>query len=212
MNTQPHTLPPTPNEAIDVIRSPSDFGIEVDRGCWIAPTAWRASTGYGPYLAFYEASYGEIPAGMEVFHICKGGPRGCVRPKHLDIAPAGSKIRHVKDPAIEDEDANEFQRRMLDEQRARRATIPQFARELGVANSTLSDWLKGITVPSADTYEAIKRKLGWEGGDHKFGVLVIVERIVTAHSAGEAARAVIDDLIRDGQPEKVEIIDASVRA
>jgi transcriptional regulator with XRE-family HTH domain len=201
----------TPEEARDVIRRPAEFGIRMDEraGCWLWPQP--ASTGFGPYLAIYEASFGEVPEGMEVFHVCSGGPRGCVRPQHLDIAPADSRIRHVPDPAITAAERAGFAVKIGDERRARKATRAAFARELGISPTTVRDWEEGRTAPTPDFYDQIVRKMGWDGLDHKFDVVVAVQRTVTAKTAGQAARQVLDELTLDGQPEKVEVVRASMR-
>lgn len=62
--------------------------IENQAGCWIWQGATNKATGYGTlsndyaHRLFFEATKGEIPAGMTIDHLCK--VRNCVNPDHLE--------------------------------------------------------------------------------------------------------------------------------
>lgn len=148
---------------------------------------------------------------MDVFHQCRGGHLGCIRPSHLDIAPTGSKIRHVPDPAIGLTRLSEFAERLKREREARRVSKPQFAAELGVNQGTYRSWEAGESAPLADVYHDIAQKLGWDGHLRRFSVVVALERTVEARSAGEAAQSVLDELEVDGRPLKAAVIRTQLR-
>jgi transcriptional regulator with XRE-family HTH domain len=201
----------TVEEARRCIGERIGFRQDAREGCWI----WKhpASTGYGPFLSFYKAAYGEFdPGKLEVVHICSGGAKGCVRPRHLDLVPIGSRIARVPDRALALEERSGFAAQIRDERRARKATKADFGRELGVSASTITSWEAGRTAPDPDHYDEIKQRLGWDGLLRRFEVIVVVERIRLARSSGEAARAVIDELTPEGEPDKVEIVRCRVRA
>jgi transcriptional regulator with XRE-family HTH domain len=200
----------TPDEARECIVKKVGYQFEERTGCWIWPVT--ASTGFGPFLAFYEAAYGPAPKGFEVKHLCHSGDRGCVRPSHLDVVPIGSKLAKRPDPALSVEERLSFAARIRDERTARRATRAAFAKELGIAASTMRDWEEGHSQPTGDTYRQLAKKLGWSGHRRKFRVTVIHERIIQAHSAGEAVREFYDELDIEGEPLKTEVVAARVVA
>jgi transcriptional regulator with XRE-family HTH domain len=148
---------------------------------------------------------------MEVYHLCLGGRRGCIRPRHLDIAPAGSRIKHVPDPKLSIAERDQFKDRLLLERQARGSSMPEMASELGVSQATYREWEKGGSAPVQSIYDEISRKLGWDGLMRRFSVLVAVERIVAARSAGDAAAQVLEGLTEEGAPLKAKIIRATVK-
>lgn len=143
--------------------------------------------------------------------MCAGGPRGCVRPTHLDIWPEGTRIRHIQDPAIAPRRRADLGERLEGERSARRWTKRQMASELGVSVGTYGDWLKGLSAPTLQVHEEISTKMGWDGVLRRFDVIVALARHVDASSAGEAAARVLADLEFDGQPLKAEILRVDAR-
>lgn len=81
------------------------FWAKVSRStaCWHW-TAAKNSRGYGSfgyggrtYLAHriaYALTYGEIPVGMEINHVC--GVKSCVNPLHLEVVTAAQNIQHAR--------------------------------------------------------------------------------------------------------------------
>lgn len=148
---------------------------------------------------------------MDVFHSCRGGDRGCIRPTHLDAAPAGARIRQLPDTPSSAARKGDLANRLHDERRARRVSAPEFARELGVAFDLYRDWELGRRFPTAAGYQDLERRLGWDGHLRRYTVLVALERTVEARSAGEAASSVLAALEIDGRPLKAEVIRTSVK-
>jgi DNA-binding XRE family transcriptional regulator len=149
--------------------------------------------------------YDRVPQGFEVFHVCQGGRRGCVRPSHLDLAPAGSRMRDVPDPSIEVGDRMAFAKRLRDEREARSSTRGQFAKELGVAASTLGHWEDGVHQPADDMYRQIARQLGWDGRPRRWMVTVVHQRVVVARSSGDAVREALEPLRIEGEQLKTAV-------
>lgn len=207
--SKPEIKVPTLAEAGELIRSRGGF-TENDAGCWIWDHA--TVTGYGPYLPFYEAVFGPVPAGLEVYHLCHGGPEGCVRPTHMDIAPPDSKMKRIPDPALTVEQKDDFAHRIEEERLARKASKQQFAKELGVSSTTLRDWVSGVSAPLPDTYRRISKKMGWDGHERRFRVTALHQRVIVARSAGEAVRQFHHDLNIEGETLKTEIVRAEVVA
>jgi DNA-binding XRE family transcriptional regulator len=197
----------TRDEAVELIEQGRGY-TEDANGCWLYDVPM--STGFGPFLAFYEAIYDRVPRGFEVFHVCRGGRRGCVRPSHLDLAPAGSRMRDVPDPRVDPADRMAFASRLRDEREARRANRPQFAKELGVAASTLGTWEEGLHQPADDMYRQIARQLGWDGRPRRWMVTVVHQRVVVARSSGDAVREALEPLRIEGEQLKTAV--HSVRA
>lgn len=191
--------PLTVDEAREAIRTRTGFQVDHDTGCWL----WEDSpANLGPYWAFYEAAFGEVPDGCRVYHLCSHGRRGCVRPGHLELALPGEPLPDPKPSVVE---RNGVAKRLADEREARRWTQAQFARFLGVSTDTLRNWERGVHAPSTDAYAELVRKLGWDGKVRKWKVILVAERVVPARSAGEAAREVWDELEVDGQPRKTVV-------
>lgn len=188
------------SDARDSIQSGEGWALEEDTGCWL----WSepSASGYGPYLSFHRATYGEAPDGFEVAHICRGGRKGCVRPSHLDLVAAGSVLPNLAEPALAQELRSSFAARIKDERAARRMTQEEFAREMRVSVMTIRNWESGRKTPLPETYRAIARKLGWNGRRRKYTVVFVHEVIVTAGSTGEAMRKVWDEIDREGRPRK----------
>ena len=178
--------------------------VDPDTGCWYWP--YRTSTGYGPFLSFFVAAFSEPPEGMDVFHLCRGGPFGCIRPSCLDVAPTGTKISRVRDPRIARERLPAFAERLRAERSARRITQHEFARQLGVSATVYGAWENARNAPTREAYREIAERLGWDGVLRRFAVLVALERVVEARSAGEAASAVLGGVEIDGQPHKAQVI------
>ncbi len=198
-------------EALRVLQEPELY-VEVDpgTGCWYWP--FTASTGYGPFLAFFAAAFGEPPDGMDVFHSCRGGERGCIRPSHIDTAPFGTKMRHVPDNRRLDAGRRSgFGERLRSEREARRLTAAEFAEELGFPQSRYSGWERGAFAPEMGDYDAIATRLGWDGHMRRYVVLVALERTVEAKSAGEAAAAVLSEMEIDGRPLKAQVIRTAIK-
>lgn len=197
-------------QAAEVLRDPASFvEVDPDTGCWYYPH--RDSSGFGPFLVFFSVAFGTPPEGMELFHLCEGGPFGCIRPSHLDIAPQGSEMRDVPDPAIVPAPLPDFAQRLQREREARRVPVGRFARELGIPSATYRTWEKGRHLPSVEAQHEIARRLGWDGHLRRFAVLVALERTVEARSAGEAAQEALRGLEMDGRPTKAEVLRCHVR-
>lgn len=196
-------------EARECIERKLGFREDEEFGCWL----WDmpASTGYGPYLAFYEAAFDEVPEGFEVFHICPNGHRGCVRPAHLDIAPPGSRVRTVPDPALQVEIRLEFARKIRDEREARRESRSQFGAELGVSPRTVESWESGHRTPDQETYKQLAKRFGWDGRARSYVVTLVVQEVVTARSAGEAARKVIGRIEKEGPGVKYAVYNVRTK-
>lgn len=179
------------------------YRVDARTGCWL----WEApaSTGFGPFRAAWEATHGPVPPGLEPFHRCRGGQRGCVRPDHLDIGPPGQRVERVRDPALPIAERTAFARRVTDEREARGQTRAQFARALGVGAPTIAAWEEGRSAPTVDQVERMAREFGWDGAPRRWTVVAAVERVVTATSAGGAARQVRDTLNVEGYIDKVVI-------
>jgi transcriptional regulator with XRE-family HTH domain len=162
-------------------------------GCWLAQR--RTLAGFGSYLSTYEAIYGAVPIGWTVYHACGNGSLGCIRPSHLEIAEEGTsvKMRQMLPTVV----AHDFCERLGAERAARRASLQQFARELGIAQSTLAAWERGSSTPTADDYRRLSRRMGWEDEPQKWAVTVVVQQFVVAPTGGDAARTVLSELDRE---------------
>jgi transcriptional regulator with XRE-family HTH domain len=170
-------------------------------GCWLAQR--RTMAGFGSYLTVYEAVFGLVPSGWTVYHSCGNGSVGCIRPSHLEITEEGAHV-HMRNllPAVI---AHDFAERIRAERAARQATMQQFARELGVAQSTLEGWEAGTSSPTVDDYKRLTRRMGWEAEPQKWAVTVVVQQFVVAASAGDAARAVLEDIEREDGDRHVAV-------
>ena len=193
----------TAAEALACVEQRQGYVVDEHTGCWICPE--RTAAGFGPYLAFYVAVYGEPPEGFEVYHLCEGGRRGCVRPSHLDTAPAGSRVRHVPDPALTAQAAGAFAQRIRDERAAARAARPDFALMLGVSPRTLRDWEEGRSQPSAALARHIAAKLGWGGPPRQWVVTFVHEAVVSAPSAGQAVGVAYESVSPEGAPRRTAL-------
>jgi transcriptional regulator with XRE-family HTH domain len=193
----------TPEEARARLDSGEGYTVQPETGCWI----WNepAPTGQGPWLAFYEAAYGAIPDGMVARHLCRNGHDGCVRPSHVDIVPAGSRIERLPDPAVGIE-THDFAQRIRDEREARRMSLRDFAKELRVGVSTLAAWERGQRFPSGENLRWLARYLGWDGQPRKWVVTIVQQRVVTTDSPGRAVREVWEQIERQQlQPRKTVV-------
>src|SRR5208282_1570897 len=69
-----------------------------ETGCWI----WMGSLhkGYGPHRESYELAKGNIPAGLQLDHLCR--QKTCVNPAHLEPVTCRENIRrspwHMRGP------------------------------------------------------------------------------------------------------------------
>lgn len=193
-----------PMEMARCLQAGIGFRVDQRTGCylWEAP----ASTGFGPFRAAWEATHGPVLAGLQPYHTCRGGRRGCIRPDHLDIRPAGESDRaRRRDPALPHAERAAFARRITDEREARGQTRAQFSRPLRVSASTVRSWEEGLSAPTVDQVELMAREFGWDGGLRRWTVVAAVERVVTAGSAGDAARQIRDQLNAEGYVDKVVI-------
>lgn len=190
-------------DAVTFARELAAGGFTVDErtGCWL----WhdRAPTGYGPHLASWESAFGAVPAGLTVVHTCHGGPRGCVRPAHLDVMERGRSPARPADATLAGEEAAWFAARLRDERDARGVTRAQLARELGVSQHALGRWEDAHGTPTVAEAHRLATGLGWDGPPARWVVTAAVSRVVVAGTAGQAARAVRDELERDDQPGKL---------
>jgi DNA-binding XRE family transcriptional regulator len=179
-----------------------DLEPDPDTGCLLWPTP--APTGYGPFLAFFEAVHGAVPAGLDVVHRCGGGPRGCVRPSHMDVVPAGGRVdRDLRAASIRDPGRRrDWQTMIRDEREARTMDRETFARELGVAPSTIRAWEDGSRVPAPDTAASIARLLSVGARDRKWVVTLVVQEVVMADTAGHAVTKAKGRLEREDRPLK----------
>jgi transcriptional regulator with XRE-family HTH domain len=183
----------TVEEARDALEHGRGYTVDEHTGCYYQTTTTAA--GYGSFLTVYIAVFGNPPPGWMVYHRCHGGRRGCIRPSHLDITD-GTPIVDA-DPGLSPLDRNGFAARLRFEREARRATLAQFARELGVSQSTLVDWETNLSSPTQDDFQRISRRLGWDGTLTKWVVTVVSQQTVGAHSAGDAARVAMESLERE---------------
>jgi DNA-binding XRE family transcriptional regulator len=181
-------------------------GFRVERGSGCLLWEQRAHTGYGPFLAAWEAVNGPVPEGQVPRHTCRGGPYGCVNPDHLQLVAAG------RDPppasagvSLSGTERAAFARRIRDEREARSEARAAFARAVGVSASTIAAWEDEARSPTVDEVRRLSRALGWDGAPAKWTVVAAVERVVVAIGAGQAARLVRDSLNVDGHADKVVI-------
>lgn len=85
-----------------LIRKPNRFRVDKNSGCWI----WllcKNRLGYGQvgiqgkrklklaHVAMYEKSFGPVPKGKELDHLCKNP--SCVNPQHLDPVSHKENVR-----------------------------------------------------------------------------------------------------------------------
>lgn len=197
----------TAAEAEVLIANSEGYEEATTSGCW-EWSGQRSSTGKGPFLAFYEATFGEVPAGLRVYHSCGDGRNGCVRPTHLDIIPTDTKLQ----PQIAQAERDGFAQRIADERAARKSSRAEFAKELGYSASTIKDWENGVSLPAEDTHRQLARKLGWDGHLRRFEVIFMHRTIEKAHSAGEAARIAQERMRIEGVPLKTTVLRARVLA
>jgi hypothetical protein len=84
---------------LDKLRTKIQIGPE----CW-QWTGALSSCGYGrignqyAHRIMYSALEGEIPAGMEIDHLCRN--RGCVKPSHLEAVAHSTNVRRGIAPAL----------------------------------------------------------------------------------------------------------------
>src|SRR4029077_19951577 len=105
----------------ELIATRTGFTVDPETGCWL----WDDCVGFGPYLAAYEATYGEVPDGCRPYPLCDNGRYGCVRPSHLDIALPGDPL---PEPTPDLVMRTGFAHKLADERRARRWSPAQMAR------------------------------------------------------------------------------------
>lgn len=184
------------------LRLTTGAGYTVDpvTGCWL----WEhpAPSGYGPFLAAWEATHpNPLPPGVAPEHFCTGGPRGCVRPDHLTIGVTQKR----RGPGLPEADRAAFARRLRDEREARGASRQEIARLLGVSAPTIRAWEDVLSAPTVDQVAAMAREFGWDDAPRKWVVVAAVERVVIATSAGAAAGQVREDLNVPGHADKVVI-------
>lgn len=194
---------PTSAEAADLIptRPPELMTVDGEFGCWL----WvDTPESFGPVLAFYEAAYGPLAEGMKIGHACPNGRRGCVRPAHLDCFPEDMEI---PEPPLRNDERAAFAQILVDERDARRYTRAEMARHLRVAEATLKAWEDGERVPAPDVARQVGRKLGWGNKPRKWTVTVVHQRVFVAVSAGQAVRAMWDELAVEGEQLKTEVAD-----
>lgn len=194
-----------PGEMARCLAAGVGYRVDARTGCllWEAP----ASTGFGPFRSAWEAVHGPIPPGLEPQHTCRGGRRGCVNVDHMTIGPPGREPQRLRDPALPVVERAAFARRVTDEREARGQTRAQFGRDLGVSASTVAGWEEGRSAPTVDEAERMSREFGWDGSPRRWIVTAAVQRVVTATSAGQAARHVRDELHVAGHADKVVVGD-----
>jgi len=141
---------------------PFDECYEVtESGCWRWATVNSGDDGYGAYRGgdgrkvgahrySYERTYGAIPPGVHIDHLCHdpktcaGGSdcphRACVNPDHLAIASHAANCRRGANSKLNYDKAAEIRRRF-----AAGETGVSLAREFGVRPSTISFVVTGQT-------------------------------------------------------------------
>jgi transcriptional regulator with XRE-family HTH domain len=170
-------------------------GFREDEGCFL----WEnpASTGYGPFRAFYEAENGYIDEGLLVFFDCGRGDDGCVNPAHMRLLTAEEHLR--ADYLAPKRDVEAWSKAIRAERHVRGWSQSRMAQELGIHLQTLKNWELGTTRPTRQLQRVVAGVLGWEAEPRRFVVTVAIQDVVVAHSSGEA----IDVMFRTlPEPEK----------
>jgi transcriptional regulator with XRE-family HTH domain len=161
-------------------------------GCWIAADDERAPNGHGSWLAYYEAEFGTVPAGMVIRFLCGGQELGCVRPSHMEALPEGDALPA---PELPRPKLPELAQRLQDEREARRMTVIEFAAELKISRTQLESWSGARSVPDMRELTWIARHLGWDDVERDWTVTFLQQRVVRgARSSGEAVRAVWNEI------------------
>lgn len=131
-----------------------------DSGCWRWTNVRADEDGYGRYWVdgskvpahrySYERTYGPIPDGVHIDHLChdpktcRGGKtcphRACVNPEHLAIATHAANCRRGANAKLNYDQAAEIRRRRATGERG-----VDLAREFGVKPSTISWVVTGGT-------------------------------------------------------------------
>jgi DNA-binding XRE family transcriptional regulator len=194
----------TPEDALRSLETGDGWHRDEKTECklWDDP----APSGYGPFVVFAEAFWGrEAPPGLEWRHVCKNGRRGCIEPRHVDLADTDS-LRHDPDPSVLTELPG-FARLIRDEREARGQTQREFANELRVSLATIRAWEVGSRAPAADVLRWVARYLGWGDQEQQFMVTAVIQRVETATSGGVALRQAWEHIERmNGGPRKAAVV------
>jgi hypothetical protein len=192
-------------EAERIIRAVRDRGEHPDVNVTGEHWLWTAPlpNGRGPALSFCEAAYGVTPRGTHWVCTCEAEHDGCVRPSHYTL------IRDGEPEPVHPSIRTEFARRISQEASARRDPRA-FARELGVAQSTLRAWQAGEQHPGRDVEARLAARFGWDGRPRKWIVTVLYQSVEMTDSAGAAAEQALRPLQRDdGMPVKAVVHSVS---
>lgn len=87
---------------------------------------------------FYEQANGPVPEGLTLDHLCR--QRHCVNPAHLEAVPLRENIWRAWESRYGGGDHNPVRAERL----ARRMSQHDFAALLGIAQTTLSAWERGV--------------------------------------------------------------------
>lgn len=194
----------TAEEARECVRLSHGITVDPATGCWY--WAWPdADTGYGPFRAFYVATFGEPPATLEPTHTCGGGARGCVRPDHLDlVSAAGAGLQDLPTPT----ERTWFAERLQDELDARSGHERLLAAELDVPPSRLARWLAGRGTPTVDDLRRCSTRLGWDETPRRWVISYLGQVVVDGPSAGDAVRQARALVTPPGQAPKMRVVEA----
>jgi transcriptional regulator with XRE-family HTH domain len=178
----------------------SDPLVELAEGHWL----WTdpGPNGRGPWLSFCEAFHGDTPANMLWVCTCEAEDRGCVRPSHFTL------IKEGEAPPVHPAVVSEFARRIREERTARR-DARAFAREIGVAQSTVRSWERGETHPGRDVEDRLAKRFGWDNKPRRWITTIVFQSVDIADSAGAAAALALQPLEREGFPLKAVIHSVS---
>lgn len=122
------------------------YKVNPQSSCW----EWKRSmsNGYGhltvnnkqvlAHRFIYEKDNGQIPKGLTLDHLCRN--ISCVNPEHLEAVTHAENCRRGKRAKL----TKELREHILERQN-KNISNRQIAKELGLAHTTIGDFLRGIS-------------------------------------------------------------------